>query len=52
MSTSAGSSKDLTPTREDFAALLSETMSEDDVFEGSVVKADKNWPGLVSKSGT
>ena len=38
MSTSAGSSKDLTPTREDFAALLSETMSEDDVFEGSVVK--------------
>jgi small subunit ribosomal protein S1 len=37
MSTSAGS-KDLTPTREDFAALLSETMSEDDVFEGSVVK--------------
>jgi small subunit ribosomal protein S1 len=38
MSTSAGSSKELTPTREDFAALLSETMSEDDVFEGSVVK--------------
>jgi small subunit ribosomal protein S1 len=38
MSTTAASSKDLTPTREDFAALLGETMSEDDVFEGSVVK--------------
>jgi small subunit ribosomal protein S1 len=38
MSTSAATSKDLTPTREDFAALLGETMSEDDVFEGSVVK--------------
>jgi small subunit ribosomal protein S1 len=38
MSTSPGISKDLTPTREDFAALLGETMSEDDVFEGSVVK--------------
>ncbi len=36
--TAATSSKDLTPTREDFAALLGETMSEDDVFEGSVVK--------------
>ncbi len=38
MSTTPGTSKDLTPTREDFAALLGETMSEDDVFEGSVVK--------------
>jgi small subunit ribosomal protein S1 len=38
MSTTTGSSKDLTPTREDFAALLGETMSEDEVFEGSVVK--------------
>ncbi|HET6928071.1 MAG TPA: S1 RNA-binding domain-containing protein, partial [Hyphomicrobiaceae bacterium] len=31
-------SKDLNPTREDFAALLSETLSKDDAFEGSVVK--------------
>ena len=38
MSTTAGISKDLNPTRDDFAALLGETMSEDDVFEGSVVK--------------
>ena len=38
MSTTAGISKDLNPTRDEFAALLGETMSEDDVFEGSVVK--------------
>jgi small subunit ribosomal protein S1 len=38
MSTTAGTNKDLNPTREEFAALLGETMSEDDVFEGSVVK--------------
>src|SRR3990172_5793705 len=38
MSTSVGTSKDLNPTREDFAALLGETMAEDEVFEGSVVK--------------
>lgn len=38
MSTSAVGSKDLTPTREEFAALLGETMPEDEVFEGSVVK--------------
>jgi small subunit ribosomal protein S1 len=38
MSTTAGVNKELNPTREDFAALLGETMSEDDVFEGSVVK--------------
>jgi small subunit ribosomal protein S1 len=31
-------SKDLTPTREEFAALLGETMPEDEVFEGSVVR--------------
>ena len=31
-------SKDLNPTRDDFAALLSETLSNDDAFEGSVVK--------------
>jgi len=38
MSTTAVGSRDLTPTREDFAALLGETMPEDEVFEGSVVK--------------
>ncbi|HET7156076.1 MAG TPA: 30S ribosomal protein S1 [Hyphomicrobiaceae bacterium] len=38
MSTTAAISKDLNPTRDEFAALLGETMSEDDVFEGSVVK--------------
>jgi small subunit ribosomal protein S1 len=39
MSTTAvEASKDLTPTREEFAALLGETMPEDEVFEGSVVK--------------
>jgi small subunit ribosomal protein S1 len=38
MSTSVATNKDLNPTREDFAALLGETMSEDEVFEGSVVK--------------
>jgi ribosomal protein S1 len=36
--TAATSTKDLTPTREEFAALLGETMPEDEVFEGSVVK--------------
>ena len=36
--TAATSNKDLTPTREEFAALLGETMPEDEVFEGSVVK--------------
>jgi small subunit ribosomal protein S1 len=38
MSTTAVGSKDLTPTREEFAAMLGETMPEDEVFEGSVVK--------------
>ncbi len=39
MSTTAvDTSKDLTPTREEFAALLGESMPEDEVFEGSVVK--------------
>ena len=38
MNTAIGESKDLTPTREDFAALLNETLSEEDAFEGSVVK--------------
>ena len=38
MSTAVSESKDLNPTRDDFAALLSETLSKDDAFEGSVVK--------------
>jgi small subunit ribosomal protein S1 len=38
MTTTTTTSKELNPTREEFAALLGETMSEDDVFEGSVVK--------------
>jgi len=38
MSTTAATSKDLTPTRDEFAAMLGETMPEDEVFEGSVVK--------------
>ena len=38
MSTTATATKDLTPTRDEFAAMLGETMPEDEVFEGSVVK--------------
>jgi small subunit ribosomal protein S1 len=38
MSTAVSESKDLNPTRDDFAALLSESLSSDDAFEGSVVK--------------
>jgi small subunit ribosomal protein S1 len=38
MTTPAVESKEMNPTREDFAALLSETLSADDAFEGSVVK--------------
>jgi small subunit ribosomal protein S1 len=34
----AGIEKDMNPTRDDFAALLNETLSKDDAFEGSVVK--------------
>jgi len=34
----AATSRELNPTREDFAALLSESLSKDDAFEGSVVK--------------
>jgi len=34
----AATSKDLNPTREEFAALLAESLSKEDVFEGSVVK--------------
>jgi small subunit ribosomal protein S1 len=36
--TTAAANRELTPTREDFAAMLGETMPEDEVFEGSVVK--------------
>ncbi len=38
MSTAVSESKEMNPTREDFAALLSESLSKDDAFEGSVVK--------------
>jgi small subunit ribosomal protein S1 len=38
MSTAVGEQKEMNPTREDFAALLNETLSQEDAFEGSVVK--------------
>ena len=38
MTTTATQTKELNPTREDFAALLNETFSSEDAFEGSVVK--------------
>ncbi len=38
MATAAAAPRELNPTREDFAALLSESLSKDDAFEGSVVK--------------
>jgi small subunit ribosomal protein S1 len=38
MSTAVSESREMNPTRDDFAALLSETLSKDDAFEGSVVK--------------
>src|SRR6187431_2879745 len=38
MTTAVEPTKEMNPTREDFAALLSETLSQDDAFEGSVVK--------------
>jgi small subunit ribosomal protein S1 len=34
----ASSSKDYNPTRDDFAAMLTETLGADDAFEGSVVR--------------
>ena len=34
----AATSREMNPTREDFAALLSESLSKDDAFEGSVIK--------------
>ncbi len=38
MSTTAQPSKELNPTRDEFAALLAESLAKDDVYEGSVVK--------------
>jgi len=38
MSTAVGEQKEMNPTRDDFAALLNESMSSEDAFEGSVVK--------------
>jgi small subunit ribosomal protein S1 len=38
MSITAVEGKDLNPTRDDFAALLNETLAKDDTFEGSVIK--------------
>lgn len=38
MTTTTGQSRDMNPTRDDFAALLSETLSEDNAFEGTVIK--------------
>ena len=38
MTSTTGQSRDMNPTRDDFAALLSETLSEDNAFEGSVIK--------------
>src|SRR5215470_9239812 len=38
MTTAVGEHKEMNPTRDEFAALLSETLSKDDAFEGSVVK--------------
>ena len=35
---SAEVSRDMNPSREDFAALLAESLAKDDLFEGSVVK--------------
>jgi small subunit ribosomal protein S1 len=36
--TTAETSKEMNPTRDEFAALLAESLAKDDVFEGSVVK--------------
>jgi small subunit ribosomal protein S1 len=38
MSITSVESKELNPTRDDFAALLNETLGKDDTFEGSVIK--------------
>jgi small subunit ribosomal protein S1 len=38
MTAAVGEHKEMNPTRDEFAALLNETLSKDDAFEGSVVK--------------
>jgi small subunit ribosomal protein S1 len=38
MNTNAGVSKEMNPTREDFAALLAESLGRDEVYEGGVAK--------------
>jgi len=38
MAQAAAPSKDFTPTRDEFAALLAESLGKEDLFEGSVVK--------------
>jgi small subunit ribosomal protein S1 len=38
MTTAVGEHKEMNPTRDEFAALLNETLSKEDAFEGSVVK--------------
>ena len=38
MSTATSTNKDMNPSMEDFAAMLSESFAKDDLFEGSVVK--------------
>ncbi|MGE3067314.1 MAG: S1 RNA-binding domain-containing protein, partial [Hyphomicrobiaceae bacterium] len=38
MTTQATTAKDMNPSRDDFAALLSESFSKDEALEGSVVK--------------
>ncbi|MEQ1616110.1 MAG: 30S ribosomal protein S1, partial [Hyphomicrobiaceae bacterium] len=38
MNTTATTSKEYNPTRDDFAAMLTETLGADDAFEGSVVR--------------
>ena len=35
---STATSKEMSPSRDEFAALLAESLAKDDVFEGSVVK--------------
>ena len=38
MSTATATNKDYSPSHDDFAALLAESLAKDDLFEGSVVK--------------
>ncbi len=48
----AATSRELNPTREDFAALLSESLSKDDAFEGSVVRASSRRSRRISPSSS